>query len=393
MPAHERTASLTMLVACAAGAAVLLAACTSTSTGTSPSSSAPASSEAPATATAMAVEFGAVGTTETVPCPSELAAGAAFAEAGTEVEGETYSCGVVVVPENHDQPDGRTIELFYLKLHSASASPAGDPLVYLAGGPGSTGSYELTANPGLYKSMQPIRQDRDIIAYDQRGTGFSNYLLCAPFESTLGILQDRDTNPEISQTIEEAAGRGLGHRLRRPARQSVRGGHKAARRRGPRPVQQREQREGHRGAHGGPRLHRWLQPLRHELRHEPGPVRDARRSGGRAQRDPRRGGRSADPQDVEHDQERRALRRDLQAVRGGCRLREGLPEPRQALRHASHQAGEGAARLRSAVEGLGAADGGLPRGAEPDRPGLLQQAREDQQHRHRRRVRLVRSRA
>ena len=147
--------------------------------------------------------FGGVGTSETVPCPSYLTAGAAITESGKEVEGKTFSCGVVVVPENHDKPDGRTIELFYLKLHSTAQKPAADPLVYLAGGPGSTGSYELTANPLLHKNLNRIRESRDIIAYDQRGTGYSNYLLCAPFESALGILQDRDKNPKISQTIED----------------------------------------------------------------------------------------------------------------------------------------------------------------------------------------------
>ena len=147
--------------------------------------------------------FGAVGTSETVPCPSYLTEGAAITESGKEVEGKTFSCGVVVVPENHDKPDGRTIELFYLKLHSTAPKPAPDPLVYLAGGPGSTGSYELTANPLLHKNLNRIRESRDIIAYDQRGTGYSNYLLCAPFESALGILQDRDKNPKISQTIED----------------------------------------------------------------------------------------------------------------------------------------------------------------------------------------------
>lgn len=145
-----------------------------------------------------------------VPCPSSLAAGAAFVTSGTEVEGETYSCGVVVVPENYAEPDGRTIELFYLKLHSSSQSPAPDPLVYLAGGPGSSASHELTINPLLYQNLNQMRERRDIIAYDQRGTGFSNYLLCAPFESALGILQDRDKNPEISATIQDLQATELG---------------------------------------------------------------------------------------------------------------------------------------------------------------------------------------
>lgn len=160
--------------------------------------------------TVSAQDFGAIGTTETVPCPEKFATGAAFAKAGTEVEGTTYSCGVVVVPENHEQPDGRLIELFYLKLHSSSATPAADPMVYLAGGPGSSASYELTSNPLLHDNLDRIRADRDIIAYDQRGTGYSNHLLCAPFESALGILQDRDKNPEIAQAIKDLEATDLG---------------------------------------------------------------------------------------------------------------------------------------------------------------------------------------
>jgi pimeloyl-ACP methyl ester carboxylesterase len=167
---------------------------------------APAATEDPASA----AEPGALYSTETVPCPSSLAQGAAFAASGAEVEGQTYSCGVVVVPENYDQPDGRTIELFYLKLHSSSKSPEPDPLVYLAGGPGSSGSYELTANPLLYQNIGKIRERRDIIAYDQRGTGFSNYLLCAPFESALGVLQDRDKNPQIAATIKDLQDTSMG---------------------------------------------------------------------------------------------------------------------------------------------------------------------------------------
>ncbi|MCU0283155.1 MAG: hypothetical protein MUD13_04545 [Candidatus Nanopelagicales bacterium] len=104
--------------------------------------------------------FGPVGTTETVPCPDALEQGAAFQAAGNEVEGETYSCGVVVVPENHDKPDGRTIELFYLKLHSRADDPAGTPMVYLAGGPGGSASYELTANPLLNQRHHRLRPAR-----------------------------------------------------------------------------------------------------------------------------------------------------------------------------------------------------------------------------------------
>jgi pimeloyl-ACP methyl ester carboxylesterase len=171
---------------------------------------APPSGQTTATSTATATPgatenpgFGAVGTTETVPCPSSLTSGVAITGPGNEVEGTTFSCGVVVVPENHDTPDGRTIELFYLKLHSAAASPAPDPLVYLAGGPGSSGSTELASNPLLSQNLGKVREHRDILAYDQRGTGYSSYLLCAPFESALGILQDRAKDPQIAAVIKD----------------------------------------------------------------------------------------------------------------------------------------------------------------------------------------------
>lgn len=153
--------------------------------------------------TAVATALGPVGATETVPCPSSITDGAAFKAAGDEVEGTTFSCGVVVSPENHAKPDGRTIELFYLKLNAKTSPAAPVPLVYLAGGPGSSGSYELSANPLLRQNLDRVRQTRDIIAYDQRGTGYSQYLPCAPFEATLGILQDRDRNPKIAQTIQD----------------------------------------------------------------------------------------------------------------------------------------------------------------------------------------------
>lgn len=151
-------------------------------------------------------------TTEVVACPDFITSGAAFNPTpamteglglGQEVEGETYDCGVVYVPENYDDPDGYIIEIFYLRLRSSSQAPAPDPLIYLAGGPGSSGSYELSANPAVLANMNKVRERRDIIGYDQRGTGFSNYLLCAPFLSSLGVVMDQLEDPEMVARIQE----------------------------------------------------------------------------------------------------------------------------------------------------------------------------------------------
>jgi pimeloyl-ACP methyl ester carboxylesterase len=178
----------------------------------------PATTEASTPLPAYAESPGGLFTTEAVPCPDSIVNSRGFTTnaAHTEVEGETYSCGVVVVPENYNEPDVRTLELFYLKLHSFSQSPAPDPVVYLSGGPGSSGSHEVVQFPVLLANMNALRERRDIIAYDQRGTGLSNFLLCAPFESAIGIFQERAGTAEISATLEELqAGEGLGYQALR----------------------------------------------------------------------------------------------------------------------------------------------------------------------------------
>lgn len=150
-------------------------------------------------------------TAEVIACPDAVVNGAAFtispekaANLGliAEIEGETYDCGVVYVPENYAEPDGRLLELFYLRLFSTSQSPAPDPVFNLAGGPGQSGSFELYANPVVLSNMSKLRERRDVIGYDQRGTGYSNYLLCAPFLSTLGVVLDQTDDPQVAAMIE-----------------------------------------------------------------------------------------------------------------------------------------------------------------------------------------------
>ena len=68
---------------------------------------------------------------------SAVAATGSGLSARALVEGTTVACGKVSVPENHDKPDGRQIDLTFMLLKSHSQSPAADPVVYLHGGPGS----------------------------------------------------------------------------------------------------------------------------------------------------------------------------------------------------------------------------------------------------------------
>lgn len=87
-----------------------------------------------------------------------------------EVADETYYCGVFTVPQNWDEPDGRNLDLSFVVIRSSGENPEPDPLVFLAGGPGQGAT---VAPPIPYEK---VRQSRDIVRLDQRGTGFSQRL-------------------------------------------------------------------------------------------------------------------------------------------------------------------------------------------------------------------------
>jgi pimeloyl-ACP methyl ester carboxylesterase len=84
-------------------------------------------------------------------------------------------CGRVAVPENREEPDGRSIELFVAIVRSRAKHPAPDPLVFLAGGPGQAASESFVP---LAPAFSRIRSQRDVVLVDQRGTGRSNPLDC-----------------------------------------------------------------------------------------------------------------------------------------------------------------------------------------------------------------------
>ena len=89
---------------------------------------------------------------------------------GTKVQAEK---GVIEVPENRADPKSRKIKIGFVRFKSTSATP-GDPIIYLAGGPGAPGTLSLIA--GRFPLTMALREVGDVIAYDQRGTGSSGGL-------------------------------------------------------------------------------------------------------------------------------------------------------------------------------------------------------------------------
>ena len=78
--------------------------------------------------------------------------------------------GTLFVPEKRSDPESNLIELAFVRFKSTAKNP-GPPIVYLAGGPGGSGIG--TARGSRFPLFMALREVADVIAFDQRGTGFS----------------------------------------------------------------------------------------------------------------------------------------------------------------------------------------------------------------------------
>ena len=85
-------------------------------------------------------------------------------------------CGVVEMARDRAAPDGRTFGLAVVVIHPAAAQPQPDPVVYIAGGPGSPLTRE--AESIAIHQAGLLAPDRDLILVDQRGAGRSEPSLC-----------------------------------------------------------------------------------------------------------------------------------------------------------------------------------------------------------------------
>jgi len=90
-------------------------------------------------------------------------------------------CGHVTAPEQHAQPQGRSIQLAVVRIRSTSRSPAADPLFVEQGGPGDStiGVIVDWALPTL-PELQAVLKSRDLVFVEERGTRFSRPFLACP---------------------------------------------------------------------------------------------------------------------------------------------------------------------------------------------------------------------
>ena len=88
-------------------------------------------------------------------------------------------CGTFEVFENRATRKGRKININIIVLPATGAQREPDPFFYFAGGPGSGASEDA---PGIARAFAKIREHRDLVFVDQRGTGQSSALDCTLFD-------------------------------------------------------------------------------------------------------------------------------------------------------------------------------------------------------------------
>jgi pimeloyl-ACP methyl ester carboxylesterase len=113
----------------------------------------------------------------------------AFAPCGNSND---YACGHLAVPLD---PSGRapgTITLA-IRRHRAPVGDANTAVIALAGGPGQAA---LPLAEGFTSVLGPIISTRDLIVFDQRGTGLSRHLSCRRFQR---VLAASTPGPAVAQ--------------------------------------------------------------------------------------------------------------------------------------------------------------------------------------------------
>ena len=138
-----------------------------------------------------------------------------FAQAAAPIEpvecwfevpaGEVIDCGYLTVPADHAAPLGPTLRLAVAVVHSHSAAPAPDPVVYLNGGPGAA---TVVGVPAMLRALpfDLLLETRDLVVFDQRGTGFSQPALDCPAFGPGLVAANAETALGQDETVALALG-------------------------------------------------------------------------------------------------------------------------------------------------------------------------------------------
>lgn len=97
-------------------------------------------------------------------------------------------CNDFSVPEDWSAPQGRHILLKVAVLRAETDKPRADLVTFLDGGPGGAATEDYVA---AESGFNPLRESRNILLIDQRGTGSSNALNCIDKKEESHALPDQ----------------------------------------------------------------------------------------------------------------------------------------------------------------------------------------------------------
>ncbi|MBF9068994.1 alpha/beta fold hydrolase [Streptacidiphilus fuscans] len=137
------------------------------------------------------------------PCPATLP------------HGVKAACGYLVVPENRDRPDGRTLRLAVAIVPAQSPRHQhSDPIVFLPGGPGQDAISDIAQI-----TATGLNRDRDLVVMSQRGTLSSPPALTCPevdrfYQQRIGLRYDAPSTGRlyvqaVSACRDRLAGEGV----------------------------------------------------------------------------------------------------------------------------------------------------------------------------------------
>jgi len=140
----------------------------------------------------------AVGVFQPAPCAMENVS------SGLEPKHEIH-CGWVAVPLRHDSPYGKSIRLWTARIQATGPKRPDDPILYINGGPGIATVEEILPHLAESKSMAMLRQGRDVIVFDQRGSGRSEESLCPDLAKRLNSIEAEGLDPVKEDDRSRAA--------------------------------------------------------------------------------------------------------------------------------------------------------------------------------------------
>jgi pimeloyl-ACP methyl ester carboxylesterase len=109
-------------------------------------------------------------------------------------------CGELERPLNPDDPEAGTITLKVAVVAALSLEPETDAFVPIAGGPGGS---SIVFYAGWAHAFERVRQERDILLVDQRGTGESAPMTCDTDDDVVeGLFSIDETRRVMEECLE-----------------------------------------------------------------------------------------------------------------------------------------------------------------------------------------------